>query len=130
MAISYLTGECNYGGRVTDSWDRRLICTILMDYVTESIVQDANYKFSETIGFGIPRKTEHREVVKFIEENVPIMPSPDIYGLHPNAGIMRDLTTSNQLLESMLLTQGRQTSGIDAEAERNLLITVQEVEKK
>lgn len=98
--------------------------------MNENIVQDANYKFSENISYGIPRKTEHREVVKFIEENVPILPSPDTYGLHPNAGIMRDLTNSNQLLESMLLTQGKQTAGIDAEAERNLLITVQEIEKK
>lgn len=130
MAISYLTGECNYGGRVTDSWDRRLICTILDDYVNEDTVMDPLYKFSENITFGIPRKTEHREVIKFIEENAPILPSPEVYGLHPNAGIMRDLNTSNLLLESMLLTQGTQTSGIDAEAEKNLLITVMEIEKR
>lgn len=77
-AISYLTGECNYGGRVTDAWDRRTIVTILKDFVNEGVVNDPVYKFTkfDTI-YTIPRRTEHREVVKHINETIPNDPSPE-----------------------------------------------------
>lgn len=39
-ALKYLTAECNYGGRVTDDKDRRLIITLLDDYFNEDILKN------------------------------------------------------------------------------------------
>lgn len=40
-ALLYLTGNCNYGGRVTEETDRRLLNTLLEDlYSKDSLVGD------------------------------------------------------------------------------------------
>ena len=38
-ALTYLTGECNYGGRVTDDWDRRCMMNILLDFYNDSVLK-------------------------------------------------------------------------------------------
>uniref|UniRef100_A0A182SHB8 Dynein heavy chain n=1 Tax=Anopheles maculatus TaxID=74869 RepID=A0A182SHB8_9DIPT len=127
-AITYLTGECNYGGRVTDAWDRRAIVTILEDYVNDKVVSDPNYRLS-ALGdcYGIPLRNEHREYLSHIANNIPNFPSPLVYGLHPNAGITRDLTASRILIDSMILTQGGTSGGSDTEVEKQVLVTVDEI---
>lgn len=111
VAIKYLTGECNYGGRVTDDWDRRLIVTILDNYVNPNVVNDPNYAFCD-IGnqYGLPRRCEYQDYLKHIE-SVPVNPPPEVFGLHMNAGITRDYSTSMALTEALVLVEGTGSGG-------------------
>lgn len=39
-ALNYLAGECNYGGRVTDDKDRRLLLSLLSIYYNEEVTSN------------------------------------------------------------------------------------------
>ena len=45
-ALLFVTGQINYGGRVTDDWDRRCLMTILRKFYNLHIL-DRKYQFSK-----------------------------------------------------------------------------------
>lgn len=46
QALQYLTGECNYGGRVTDAHDRRTLAAMLDVAYCLPAVNDDTYRFA------------------------------------------------------------------------------------
>lgn len=108
-ALKYLTGECNYGGRVTDDKDRRLIKCILDDFYTEKIFDD-NYKLSPSGLFYAPKTGSYESYLEYIK-SLPVAPQPEVFGLHDNADITKDRNETNEMFLSILTTQTNEGGG-------------------
>ena len=67
-AVTYLVGECNYGGHVTDDWDRRTLNTLLRDFINKRLITDDNYVFSTTGKlYDLPAQHEYRHYIQHIQ---------------------------------------------------------------
>jgi hypothetical protein len=66
-AITYLTGECNYGGRVTDDWDRRCLLTILADFYNPDVLEQQRYRYTQSELYYAPSKGTLEDYVEFIK---------------------------------------------------------------
>lgn len=84
-ALNYMVAEANYGGRVTDDKDRRLISTILQTYYCPEILKE-NYKFSESGIYFAPPEGELSTYRDYISK-LPMNDEPEVFGMHENAEI-------------------------------------------
>ena len=83
--IQYLGAEINYGGRVTDDKDVRLIKTIIKKYICHEALRDG-YKFSDSgIYYSLP--ATNQEGYLTYTESLPLNPDPEAFGMHENAEI-------------------------------------------
>jgi dynein heavy chain, axonemal len=88
--LTYLFGECNYGGRVTDDKDRRLLNCLLSTFICNEVVDDINYKFAESDLYYSPANLENQNDYLEYIRGLPLNPRPEIFGLHDNADITKD----------------------------------------
>lgn len=78
-----------YGGRVIDSYDRRVSKTYMDEYFGDFLFdafQPFHFYQDENVDYVIPPEGERDDYLEFIEE-LPLVNSPEIFGLHPNAEI-------------------------------------------
>uniref|UniRef100_A0A2K5ETG1 Dynein axonemal heavy chain 3 n=1 Tax=Aotus nancymaae TaxID=37293 RepID=A0A2K5ETG1_AOTNA len=104
-ALTYLTGECNYGGRVTDDKDLRLLLSLLSTFYCKEIEED-HYYLAPGDTYYIPPHGSYQ-----IRGGLPITAHPEVFGLHENADITKDNQETNQLFDGVLLTLPRQSGG-------------------
>ncbi|KAJ3227682.1 Dynein heavy chain 7, axonemal [Clydaea vesicula] len=109
-ALSYLTGQCNYGGRVTDDKDRRTLMTLLQLYYTPEIENTSQYSFSPSKIYHIPESASYKDMLEYIPV-LPIQAKPEVFSLHDNADISRNQLETDTFFKAILSTQARAESG-------------------
>lgn len=122
-ALLYLTGECNYGGRVTDDWDRRTLNNILTTFYNPSIVDDPNFKFSQSGVYFAPPKGKYESYLDYIKQ-LPLNQNPEIFGIHENGDIARQLAETKLLFDSVLKTQAKAVGASGGKSSEDIVIEI------
>ena len=87
-AMRYLIAEANYGGRVTDDWDRRLVNVYISQFFCEDTINEPKFKLSPLPDYTVPPDTlEDLEGFKSFVQKMPQADLPEAFGQHPNADI-------------------------------------------
>ncbi|XP_043198855.1 dynein axonemal heavy chain 8-like [Amphibalanus amphitrite] len=117
VTVRYMLGEVQYGGRVTDDFDKRLLVTFAKVWFSDAMFNE-QYCFYQ--GYGIPRSTKHPEVMAFIDE-LPAVDAPQAYGLNTNADITYQTNTTKALLDTILAIQPKESSGGGGETRESVV---------
>ena len=107
--LNTLGAEVNYGGRVTDDKDIRLIQSILKRFYNAD-VQTVGFKFSESGIYKTIEPCSQAEYLEYINQ-LPLVPHPEAFGLHENAEITTNQDATRTMLTDVLSVQARSGSG-------------------
>lgn len=115
-AIRYLVERANYGGRVTNVCDERLLAAYAVQYFCSDVIHNS-VRYSLTPlneVYFVPNDTDSRDIEVY-RKYIASWPKADleqaeIFGQHPNADIASQLTATKTLLSTMLNLQPRVSS--------------------
>ncbi|GMI05338.1 hypothetical protein TrVE_jg1168 [Triparma verrucosa] len=100
-AMRYLIADANYGGRVTDDWDRKLVQTYMKQFLCENAVSTESYPLCELPEYHVPADGDLKSYKDFIK-GLPQSDHPAAFGQHPNADISSQIEDTNGLLGTII----------------------------
>eukprot|EP01062_Namystynia_karyoxenos_P000025 TRINITY_DN10007_c0_g3_i1.p1 TRINITY_DN10007_c0_g3~~TRINITY_DN10007_c0_g3_i1.p1 ORF type:complete len:4448 (+),score=1759.39 TRINITY_DN10007_c0_g3_i1:82-13425(+) len=113
-SLRCIVGEINYGGRVTDPWDRRLLECVLRRFFRPAVLLEGATLCTRG-GYRVPPSWSgvdgHRDTI----DGLPTNDMPEAVGLHSCAEHQRHRTATENLLAAILAAQPRLPSGGDAQ---------------
>eukprot|EP01029_Cantina_marsupialis_P013888 TRINITY_DN307_c2_g5_i1.p1 TRINITY_DN307_c2_g5~~TRINITY_DN307_c2_g5_i1.p1 ORF type:complete len:1977 (+),score=578.12 TRINITY_DN307_c2_g5_i1:155-5932(+) len=110
-----LIGECNYGGRVTDERDRRLLMALLHCCFDSQVLEPSillapgvvdGHRLSPLLDVWRtpPASAQTFDNYRHFIESLPLTASPALFGLHDNADITKDQNEAADLFSWLLDT--------------------------
>lgn len=102
--LKYLIAQANYGGRVTDDWDRRLMLVYITQFFAEDVLQVDNAPLSESEYYFVPDDGDLSSYTEYIKQ-LPLDDPPAAFGQHANAQIASQIDDGRELLATILSLQ-------------------------
>jgi dynein heavy chain len=97
----YLIAEANYGGRVTDDWDRRLVNVYIRQFICEPALDPNSYRLSELPEYFLPPDGPLNSYFEYIQ-TLPQADDPMAFGQHLNADIASQMEDAKMLLQTIV----------------------------
>ena len=107
--LNFLGADVNYGGRVTDDKDIRLIKCILERFVQPDTI-NVGFNYSDSGLYKTIEPGSQEDYMKYID-SLPLVPGPEAFGLHENAEITTNQENTRLILAHVLSVQPRTSSG-------------------
>ncbi|NXF16037.1 DYH8 protein, partial [Rhodinocichla rosea] len=120
--VRYMIGEVQYGGRVTDDYDKRLLNCFARVWFNESMFDSA---FCFYTGYKIPVCKTLEQYFEYIQL-LPAMDTPEVFGLHPNADITYQRNTSADVLDTITNIQPKESGGGSGETRESVVYRLAE----
>ncbi|KAI8821286.1 dynein heavy chain and region D6 of dynein motor-domain-containing protein [Fimicolochytrium jonesii] len=128
-ALRYLIAEANYGGRITDDWDRRVLRSYVNTLFSEEAVTTPQFKVSSLPNYYIPDTFELPATRDYIN-SLPGADKPEVFGQHSNADIASQIKESANMLQSLLSLQPQVSSTGGASIEDKVLALAADILRK
>ena len=114
-AMKYLIAEANYGGRVTDDWDRRLVNVYIGELFCDECIDSEKFMLSDLPDYYIGEEGDLRHY-KEVVRSFPPSDHPLAFGQHANSDMAASIDDANTLVDTLVSLQPRVVKQVDEEA--------------
>ncbi|GJQ67798.1 hypothetical protein Trydic_g16579 [Trypoxylus dichotomus] len=120
--VCYMLGEVQYGGRVTDDFDKRLLTTFTQVWFCDILLRPT---FEFYIGYKVPQTRNLQGYIDYIN-SLPTSDSPEVFGLHANADITYQINTAKGILDTILNVQPKEGGNTGGETRESIVYSLAE----
>lgn len=118
--VRYMVAEIQYGGKITDDYDRRCMVTFAEKFFCQAVMEP-NYTILK--GYTVPMATD----INVLREHVNTYPptdSPEVVGLNMNADLVFRLDNASKVFNTILDTMPKGGGGGGGQTREEMVVDI------